>query len=201
MLLYPEDLKEYGFCSQSYEWFVNKYGGNPVEYETAKADLMAHEAASENGKLSWINWKNGEKIEKNYDYLIKRASISVPLDEFLYREDGDIYPSEEAAMTARNLFAETLIHGIDARFNVVGYKLIFDDTYEILEVDRSKEYPEADYYRVVDRNAQEYIVYSQEESEELIENLNQRDYEEVYEKFPILQNYLFDNKYTAPKII
>jgi hypothetical protein len=201
MLLYPEDLKECGFCPQSYKLFMTKYGGNPVEYETAKAYLMSYEAASENGKLEWINWANVKNIEENFEYLSKRASTSSPLDQFLFIEGGETYQNVQEAKVERDVFVEQLIGTIEARFNVTGHKLVVDDAYEILDVDLAKTYPEADYYRIVDRNAKEYIVYSQEEAELLIENLNQRDFAEAYSNFPIKQNYRFDDKYTAATVV
>lgn len=192
MLIYPEDVKENNFCVESYRWFLKKYNGGPVEFETLREDLIAL-----GDSVDWIRWVHESKIIENFEYLSKRATTSEPLEQFFFGDGPELYSTVEEAKTERELFVENLIHGIDVRFNVAGYKLVSGDAYEILDVDRSKEYPEADYYRVVDRNAQEYIVYSQEEAEELIENLNQRDFDEVYENFPIRQNYLFDGKYKA----
>lgn len=197
MLLYPEDLKAYGFCAESYKWFLNKYGGNPVEYETAKADLMAYEAESETGKLEWINWQTGKNIEENYEYLTKRASTSEPINEFIYTDEGTVYPTKEEAEAARKQFAVTLIHDIDTRFNVVGYERIDDENYKIISIDLSQEYDNIEKYRVVDRNANEMFVQTKQEVIELINQLDQRDFNEVYANFPIKQKFLFDGKYKA----
>lgn len=196
MLIYPEDVKDNDFCAESYRWFLKKYNGGPVEFETLREDLIALEAES-GGTVEWISWLSEAKIIENYDYLSKRASTSEPINEFLFNDDGTFYPTKEEAEIARRQFAEKLIHDIDTRFNVVGYERIDDQNYKIISIDLSKDYDNIEKYRVVDRNATEVFVQTKQEAVELIQQLDQRDFNEVYALFPIKQNYLFDGKYKA----
>lgn len=200
MLIYPEDVKDNDFCVESYRWFLKKYNGGPVEFETLREDLIALEEES-GGSVEWLSWLSEAKIIENYDYLSKRASTSEPIDEFIYTDGGTVYTTRAEAEAARKRFAETLIHDIDTRFNVVGYERIDDENYKIISIDLSQEYDNIEKYRVVDRNANEMFVQTRQEVIELINQLDQRDFNEVYASFPIKQKYLFDGKYKAAKTI